>query len=164
MIVKNFTKGIYYLMAVLLYAFSISCQGPLEGERIEFITPNVYTDLSPVATQIVMKTKNTSWIFTDVQYNDTIADISTGKIYKINHSEVIDKFFSYDTKRVDNNSITEITGSFFSITSERSNNDNEPVVITVDITENTSQEKRVLLVQLINLDTGSFFRIEQDPK
>lgn len=47
---------------------------------------------------------------------------------------------------------------------ESSKNNIEPVVITVDITENTSKEKRVLLVQLINLDTGSFFRIEQNPK
>ena len=164
MIKKNFTKGIQFLMAIILYVFSISCQGPLAGEEIEFITPNVYEDVSPEATQIVMKTKNTSWIFTDVQYNDTIADISTGRISKINRGEVIDKSFSYDTKRVDNKSVTEITGSFFSITSERSNNDNEPVVITVDITENTSKEKRVLFVQLLNLDAGSYFRIEQNPQ
>ncbi len=65
---------------------------------------------------------------------------------------------------VENKWITEIAGSFFNVTSESSKNNIEPVVITVDITENTSKEKRVLLVQLINLDTGSFFRIEQNPK
>ncbi|NMB49460.1 MAG: hypothetical protein GX997_03220 [Bacteroidales bacterium] len=165
MIKKIFAKDIQYLMAFILYLFSVSCQGPLEGEKIEFITPNVYKDLSPEATQIVMRTEKSNWTFQDVQYNDTIADLSTGKFYKINHDEdITDTSFSYETKKVNNKWVTEITGSFFSITSESPENKNEPTVITVDITENTSKEKKVLLVQLINLDTGSYFRIEQNPK
>jgi len=157
--------GIQFLMAIILCAFSISCQGPLEGEIIEFTTPNEFKELPPEATRIVMKTKENNWRYEYVQYNDTIVNISTGRIAKINHDgDIIDPTFSYDTKMVENKWITEIAGSFFNITSESSKNNIEPVVITVDITENTSKEKRVLLVQLINLDTGSFFRIEQNPK
>ena len=88
------------------------------------------------------------------KYNDTIADLSARKIYKINHDEnITDPSFSYDTKNLNNNRITEITCSFFSLTSESPENKNEPTVITVHITENRSKEKRVLLVKLLNLDT-----------
>ena len=37
-----------------------------------------------------------------------------------------------------------------------------PAVITVDIAENRSKEKRILLVQLTDLDAGGYFRIEQN--
>lgn len=164
MIKKNFAKSISYLMALVLSVFSISCQGPLAGEEVKFITPNVYKDLSPEATRIVMKTENSNWMFHDVQYNDTIADLSTGKIYKIEHGEVTAPSFSYETKTLNYKWVTEIKGSFFSITSESPGNKNEPTVITVDITENATKEKRVLLVQLMNLDAGNYFRIEQNPK
>lgn len=160
-----FTKGLQYLlMAFILYLFSVSCQGPLAGEEVKFITSNVYTDLSPEATRIEIKTEKNNWTFHNVQYNDTIVNLSTGNIYKIDHGEVTDPSFSYDEKTINNKSVTEIKGSFFSITSESPRNKDDPKVITVDITENRSKEKRVLLVQLINLDTGNYFRIEQNPK
>ena len=164
MIRKISTKDIQYLMAFILYLFSVSCQGPLEGEEIEFITPNVYKDLSPEATRIEMKTKKSNWKFENVQYNDTIADLFTGKIYKIEHGEITAPSFSYEAKTVNNKWVTEIKGSFFSITSESPRDKNEPTVITVDITENRSKEKRVLLVKLLDLDAGNYFRIEQNPK
>lgn len=157
MIKKNYTKSIQFFLALTFYLFGISCQGPLEGEKIEFITPNVYKDLPPEATRIIMKTKNTDWGFIDVQYNDTIAELSTGRISKINHGEVIDTTFSYKNKK----GMAMITGSFFTIKCQRPENKNAPKVITVDIAENNSNEKRVLLVQLLDLDAGSFFRIEQ---
>lgn len=165
MIKKILTKGTPYLMAFILCIFSISCQGPLEGNTIEFITPNVYNDLSPEATRIVMKTEKNNWRFLNVQYNDTVAVLSTGKIHKINHDgDIADPSFSYETKTINHKEVTKIRGSFFSITSESSTDKNEPVVITVDIAENTTKEKRVLLVQLLNLDTGNYFKIEQNPK
>lgn len=67
MIKKIFAKSISYLMALVLSVFSISCQGPLAGEEVKFITPNVYKDLSPEATRIVMKTENSNWIVTSIQ-------------------------------------------------------------------------------------------------
>lgn len=157
-------KEISYLIAITLYLFSVNCQGPLEGERIKFLTPSVFKDLDPTATRIVMKTENSNWIYENVQYNDTIAEISTGKIYKVENGKVIDPSFSYNTKTVNKKWITEIKGSFFTITSESTRDKNEPTVITVDITENTSKEKRVLIVQLLSLDSGSFFKIEQNHK
>jgi len=157
-------KDIQYLIAFILYLFSVSCQGPLEGEKIEFITPNVYKDLSPEATRIEIKTEKSNWTFQYVQYNDTIANLSTGNIHKIDHDgDITDPSFSYETKTLNNKWVTDITGSFFSIKSESPRNKNEPAVITVDITENRSKEKRVLLVQLLNLDRGGYFRIEQNP-
>ncbi|WP_148038933.1 hypothetical protein [Proteiniphilum sp. X52] len=163
---KEVTTGIQFLMAFILYLFSVSCEGPLAGEEVKFLTPNVYKDLPPEATRIEMKTENRNWTFQYVQYNDTIVDLSTGNINKIEHGKVTDPSFSYDTKTVNNRSVTEIKGSFFSIISESPGprDKNEPTVITVDLTENRSKEKRVLLVQLISLDTGGYFRIEQNPK
>ena len=111
-----------------------------------------------------MRTEKSNWTFHNVQYNDTIADLASGRISKINHGEVKDTSFSYETKQVKNQLVVEITGSFFTIRSESPENKSEPTVITVDITENTSNENKVLLVQLINLDTGSYFRIEQNPR
>lgn len=133
---KNFTKGIQYLMAFILYLFSVSCQDPFVGEEVKFITPNIYKDLFPDATRIEMKTEKSNWKFEDVQYNDTIADLFIGKIYKIEHGEVTDPSFSYDAKTVNNKWVTEIKGSFFSIVSESPRDKDEPTVITVDITEN----------------------------
>lgn len=164
MIEKIFTKGIQYIMLLVLFVFSISCQGPLVGEEIEFITPNEYKDLSSDPANLVIKTKNGGWSFDRVHYNDTTVNLSTGEIHKVNFGKVTDPKFSYSTKTLNNKSITEISGSFFTITSERLNNSNEPIVITVDITENTSNEKRVLLVELLHLDSGGFFRIEQNHK
>ena len=160
MIKNNFSKDIQYLMAFIFYLFSVSCIGPLEGEIIEFITPNVYKDLSPEATRIEMKTKKGNWMFEYVHYNDTIVNI----YYTANGGEIIDPSFSYNKKTLKDKRVTEITGSFFYIKSESPSNKNEPTVITVDITENTSKEKRVLLVVLINLDRENYFRIEQNPK
>lgn len=164
MLNKIFAKDAQYLLAFILYLFCVNCQGPLEGENIEFLTPNIYKDLSPKATRIVMRTEKSNWTFHNVQYNDTIADLASGRISKINHGEVKDTSFSYETKQVKNQLVVEITGSFFTIRSESPENKSEPTVITVDITENTSNENKVLLVQLINLDTGSYFRIEQNPR
>lgn len=47
-------------MTLLLSVFSVSCQVPLAGEEVKFITPNVYKDLSPEATRIIMKTENSN--------------------------------------------------------------------------------------------------------
>jgi hypothetical protein len=164
MIKKIFAKDIQYLIAFILYLLSVSCQGPLAGEPITFTTPNVYTDLPSEATQIEIKTKTSEWTFLSVQYNDTIVDFLAEKIYKLNQAEIEDASFSYDAKELNNKWVTTITGSFFSIISEQSNNNNEQAVITVDITENRSEEKRVLMVRFLNLDRGNFFRIEQNPK
>lgn len=164
MMKKIVDQDIQYLTVFILCLFSLNCQGPLEGDNIEFITPNVYNDLSSEAAQIVIRTEKSNWTFQDVQYNDTIVDLSTGKIHKVGHDgDITDPSFSYDTRVLNNNRITKITGSFFSITSESPMNKNEPTVITVEITENRSKEKRVLHVQLLNLDTGGYFRIEQNP-
>ena len=84
---KDVTTGIQFLMAIILYASSVSCQGPPAGEEVEFLTPNIYNDWSPDAARIVMKTKNSNWIFQQVQYNDTIVTLSTGNIYKIEHGK-----------------------------------------------------------------------------
>ena len=150
-------------MASALCLFSMNCVGPLAGEEIKFLTPNIYEDLSPKAARIEIKTEKSNWRFKDVQYNDTIADLLNEKIYKIEHGEVKDPSFSYESKTVNNQRVTEIKGSFFSIISERSPRDkNMPAVITVDIAENRSKEKRILLVQLTDLDAGGYFRIEQN--
>ena len=150
-------------MPFLLYLFSGGCQSPLAGEEIKFLTPNVYKNLSSEAARIEIKTEKSNWRFKDVQYNDTIADLLNEKIYKIEHGEVKDPSFSYESKTVNNQRVTEIKGSFFSIISERSPRDkNMPTVITVDIAENRSKEKRILLVQLMDLDAGGYFRIEQN--
>lgn len=164
MIKKNFEKGIQYIMAFIIYVFSISCQGPLAGEEIEFITNNVYKDLTSEANRIVMKTKKSNWTFKNVRYNDTIANLSNGKFYKIYHDgEILDTLFSYKTEQINDKWVTEIRGSFFFINCENPRDKNEPKIITVDITENISKEKRVLLVELINLDTENYFIIEQNP-
>ena len=161
MIKNNFSKDIQYLMAFIFYLFSLSCMGPIEGEKIEFITPSVYKDLSPKAIRIEMKTKKSNWMFDSVNYNDTIVNL-----HYIDYDErdITDPSFSYKTSTLKNKWVTEITGSFFYIKSERSKNNHEPTVITVDITENRSKDKRVLHVQLLNLDRPNYFRIEQNHK
>ncbi len=160
--IKNiFSKDILYLIAFIFYLFSISCIGPLEGEKIEFITRNVYKDLPPEAIRIEMKTKKSNWMFDSVHYNDTIVNLH---YIEYDEGDITDPSFSYKTTTLKNKWVTEITGSFFYIKSERSRNNNEPTVITVDITENRSKEKRVLLVQLLNLDRPNYFRIEQNHK
>lgn len=154
---------VFLVAAVLLFN---SCYGPIEGDDIIFVTQNTYKDLPPDAAQIILKTEKYNWGFDKVQYNDTVVTLSDGKFNRINHGPFEnDPSFSYVSKQVDYKTKVTITGSFFSILTEMPrgvSSQNAPVVITVNISENKSKDKRMLLVSLMNTDNENYFLIEQN--